>query len=181
MSFEFILRLIGMVVSRSWYLSWRLSQPGQRRAGRYICSAFGVGGSIGWVDPDPFHHHPTGARLTRSTGPRNRTDPGGRLDGSDRGTGHRWLLALPLSLLPEPFRSILPFLGVLLFAYFGLLCSSCVRVISSLSCVLTFLVAWPLPMNRAQARLEPQHPSDTSVIIDGDRDIARTGFLAGRC
>src|SRR3989304_2194578 len=29
------------------------------------------------------------------------------------------LLAFPLSLLPEPFRSILPFIGVLLFGYFG--------------------------------------------------------------
>jgi len=39
------------------------------------------------------------------------------------------LLAFPLSLLPNPFGSILPFLGVIVSATLGYLCSLCVKAI----------------------------------------------------
>lgn len=98
------------------------------------------------------------------------------------------LLAFPISMLPKPFSQILPFVGVVLFGYLG-------------------VVIFVLRQNElSQIFLSRRHPAeddtagengagssgalnsavarsillDTSVIIDGRiADIARTGFLAG--
>ncbi len=89
------------------------------------------------------------------------------------------LLAFPLSLLPSPFGKILPFLGVLLFGYFGVAIfvmrrTDIINILGGLS-----------------GRREDGSPTspgqanrtillDTSVIIDGRvADIAKTGFLSG--
>jgi uncharacterized protein YacL len=90
------------------------------------------------------------------------------------------LLALPLSLLPEPFRSILPFIGVLLFSYFG------VAVFVMRQNDIFGVLRLNLPGRSGGGETaELQEESrvillDTSVIIDGRiADIARTGFLVG--
>ena len=90
------------------------------------------------------------------------------------------LLTFPLSLLPDPFGKILPFVGVVLFSYFGIAVFvmrqgdifSTVRQISG--------------RNGSEAATPPAQPLsrpillDTSVIIDGRiADIARTGFIMG--
>jgi uncharacterized protein YacL len=89
------------------------------------------------------------------------------------------LLAFPLSLLPPPFGKILPFLGVLIFGYFGVAIfvmrqTDIVNILGGIS-----------------SRRENGSPAswgqtnrtillDTSVIIDGRvADIAKTGFLPG--
>jgi uncharacterized protein YacL len=89
------------------------------------------------------------------------------------------LLSFPLSLLPDPFGKVLPFIGVLLFCYFG-----------------TSLFVWRQAdignlLNGVTARREESGQVnwsqanrtvllDTSVIIDGRvSDIAKTGFLPG--
>jgi uncharacterized protein YacL len=91
------------------------------------------------------------------------------------------LLAFPLSLLPEPFRSILPFFGVLMFGYFG------VAVFVMRQNDIFSMMRLNLP-GRQSGSEESQPPRDagrtilldTSVIIDGRiADIARTGFLVG--
>jgi len=97
------------------------------------------------------------------------------------------LLSFPLSLLPEPFSQILPFVGVIIFGYFG---------------VVVFVMRqkelFGLFFSRRQSRTAEGESEagtaadklssgvgrnillDTSVIIDGRiSDIARTGFLAG--
>jgi uncharacterized protein YacL len=89
------------------------------------------------------------------------------------------LLSFPLSLLPAPFGKILPFLGVLLFSYFG---------------VAIFIMRQTDIANLLggiNSRREDGTPAgwgqtnrtillDTSVIIDGRvSDIAKTGFLPG--
>jgi uncharacterized protein YacL len=97
------------------------------------------------------------------------------------------LLSFPLSLLPEPFSQILPFVGVIIFGYFG---------------VVVFVMRqkelFGLFFSRRQSRAAEGESEagaaadklssgvgrnillDTSVIIDGRiSDIARTGFLAG--
>jgi uncharacterized protein YacL len=92
------------------------------------------------------------------------------------------LLTFPLSMLPEPLGNILPFIAVLLFAYFGIALfvmrqSDMMNVISSV-------------VNRGGESLGNGSSSwgqssrtillDTSVIIDGRvADIAKTGFLPG--
>jgi uncharacterized protein YacL len=86
------------------------------------------------------------------------------------------LLTFPLSLLPSPFGQLLPFVGVILFSYFGIT----LFVIRQ-----TDLYGFFQQGGRGGEAAEPATPSrtillDTSVIIDGRiADIAQTGFLSG--
>lgn len=89
------------------------------------------------------------------------------------------LLTFPLSLLPEPLGKILPFVGVILFSYFGI--SIFIMRQNDI-----FSVIRQIPIRGSgETPLKPQPPPrsillDTSVIIDGRiADIARTGFLVG--
>lgn len=89
------------------------------------------------------------------------------------------LLAFPLSLLPDPFGRILPFIGVLFLSYFG------VTVFVMRQHDIFSILLSRLP-RRVQDEIEVEHPAprtilmDTSVIIDGRiADIARTGFISG--
>lgn len=89
------------------------------------------------------------------------------------------LLAFPLSLLPSPFGEILPFLGVLIFAYFGIAIFVMRRN--------DLFAVFPGKVFKASEGHEKLKQGsertillDTSVIIDGRiADIARTGFLVG--
>jgi uncharacterized protein YacL len=89
------------------------------------------------------------------------------------------LLAFPLSLLPSPLGKIFPFVGVLLFCYFG--ASLFVMRQTDIGNLLNGI---------SGRREEGGHSNwaqanrtvllDTSVIIDGRvADIAKTGFLPG--
>lgn len=88
------------------------------------------------------------------------------------------LLAFPLSLLPQPFSQILPFVVAILVSYFGV-----VVFISRQNDIFSLLSF--LPSRSSEARLDAGQNGrsvlvDTSVIIDGRIiDIARTGFLSG--
>jgi uncharacterized protein YacL len=85
------------------------------------------------------------------------------------------LLAFPLSLLPSPFGQILPFIGVLLFSYFGI-----AIVVSRQSEIFSMLRMIPGKEEAAEQGSSRTILLDTSVIIDGRiADIAQTGFLVG--
>ena len=91
------------------------------------------------------------------------------------------LMTFPLSMLPSPFRDVLPFLAVLLFGYFGVALfvmrqADMLGVIGALSGRSGDNAAtsnsWSQPTRTILL--------DTSVIIDGRvADIAKTGFLPG--
>ncbi len=99
------------------------------------------------------------------------------------------LLSLPLSMLPSPFSQILPFVGVVIFAYLGIVIS----VARQKEIFQPFFSRWQ--PRSGEGSLEENEPGkidrdspgpgrnvllDTSVIIDGRiADIARTGFLVG--
>jgi uncharacterized protein YacL len=99
------------------------------------------------------------------------------------------LLAFPLSLLPSPIGEILPFVGVIIFAYLGVV----IFVLRQKEIFNLFFARWQSRSadNDFEASDMPSggltSPGvgrnillDTSVIIDGRiADIARTGFLAG--
>jgi uncharacterized protein YacL len=88
------------------------------------------------------------------------------------------LVSFPFSLLPAPFGQLLPFLGALVFVYFG---------------VSLFIMRQNDVMNLIRSRFSPtsrESPGDdqtdrkvlldTSVIIDGRiADIALSGFISG--
>jgi uncharacterized protein YacL len=98
------------------------------------------------------------------------------------------LLAFPLSLLPNPFGSILPFLGVILFGYLGV----AIFVMRQLDLFAVISSTFARGGSAAGVSSDGEEgPNanwaesrtillDTSVIIDGRiADIARTGFLPG--
>jgi len=94
------------------------------------------------------------------------------------------LLAFPISLLPPPFGDILPFVGVLVFTYFGV----AIFVMRQNDLFGVFGSLFNRGNTATQSAETGAHPwgegrtilLDTSVIIDGRiADIARTGFLPG--
>ncbi|MBI3173671.1 MAG: TRAM domain-containing protein [Chloroflexi bacterium] len=89
------------------------------------------------------------------------------------------LLAFPLSMLPSPFGSILPFIGVLIFAYLGV--SLFVMRQGDIMGLLSALSGrGESGSSSSWTNLNRNILLDTSVIIDGRvADIAKTGFLPG--
>lgn len=94
------------------------------------------------------------------------------------------LLSFPLSLLPQPFGQTLPFLGVLLFCYFGV-AFFVMRQDDLFALISTLFNRGNQPSNAPVGSLHALNEGrsillDTSVIIDGRiADIARTGFIPG--
>jgi len=92
------------------------------------------------------------------------------------------LMAFPFSLLPEPFGSILPFVGAVLFAYLGV-----AVFVTRQNDIFNLFRNFSRP--GGQQNVEASGAGwaesrtillDTSVIIDGRiADISRTGFLPG--
>jgi uncharacterized protein YacL len=89
------------------------------------------------------------------------------------------LLGFPLSLLPKPFGEILPFVGVLIFSYFGV--SLFVMRQGDIMGLLSALSGRSEGgASSSWTNLNRNILLDTSVIIDGRvADIAKTGFLPG--
>ncbi len=95
------------------------------------------------------------------------------------------LISFPLSLLPEPFNGILPFVGALLFSWLGIQ----IFVMRQKDIISLFRNLRPGARQAAAEAAREQAGGelhrlqvllDTSVIIDGRiADIAKTGFIAG--
>ncbi len=92
------------------------------------------------------------------------------------------LLAIPLSQLPDPFGSIMPFIASIIFAYLGAM----IMVLRRDDLARLFARIRPTGgKNKPTAEnlaAEETRPLllDTSVIIDGRiADVAKTGFLSG--
>jgi uncharacterized protein YacL len=89
------------------------------------------------------------------------------------------LLSFPLSMLPAPFGQILPFVGVVAFAYFGI-SLFVMRQGDIMGLVSTLSGRSESGSSSSWTNLNRTILLDTSVIIDGRvADIARTGFLPG--
>lgn len=93
------------------------------------------------------------------------------------------LLAFPLSLLPDPFGSVLPFVGVVIFAYLGVAIFKMRQqdIFSFLSNMRGGSGVATREGDSGAGWVETRVILlDTSVIIDGRiADISRTGFLPG--
>jgi uncharacterized protein YacL len=88
------------------------------------------------------------------------------------------LLVFPLSLLPPPFKQILPIVVAALFGYFGMM------VMVTRQQEIVGLVRGQLPERNGKKKRSTDGAKsvllDTSVIIDGRiADISRTGFIEG--
>jgi uncharacterized protein YacL len=89
------------------------------------------------------------------------------------------LLAFPISMLPAPFGNVLPFVGVILFVYFGV-SLFVMRQGDIMSLFGSLSGRSEGGSGSSWTNLNRTILLDTSVIIDGRvADIARTGFLPG--
>jgi uncharacterized protein YacL len=182
MSSEFFIRIIGMFVFfliGGYWGFWTAVQNGLNPT----TSALGfsmVGALFGLVMTPWFTTRPIrGLRLLLSRVSAETLFSG--LTGLVAGLVVAALLTFPLSMLPSPFRDVLPFLAVLIFGYFGV--ALFVMRQADLLGVLGSLGGRGGDSSGGGGTWNQSGRNillDTSVIIDGRvADIAKTGFLPG--
>ena len=180
MSVEFIFRLVGMLVfgvlgaSLGNYIGTSTDQDPILGA-----TLFGLVGMLfGLIMTPYFTTRPVRAirRILLSVSTQTLTSG---LTGLVVGLAIAALLSFPLSLLPSPFGEILPFVAVLVFAYFGI----AIFVMRQTDLSSLIRLAPARSSEDESSSTQPTYRTvllDTSVIIDGRiADIARTGFLVG--
>lgn len=180
MSFEFILRIIGMIVFSvlGGYLGDVLTGINSQQREFNIVLVAMVGALTGLILTPYFTTRPVRA-LRAVLGRVAAETLFASMIGLIVGMLIAALLSFPLSLLPNPFGQILPFVGVLLFSYFGISLfvmrqGDIMGMISALS------GRGESGSSASWTNLNRTILLDTSVIIDGRvADIARTGFLPG--
>ncbi|MDD5469036.1 MAG: PIN domain nuclease [Anaerolineales bacterium] len=183
MSTEFVFRLIGMVVFSvaGVYLGVYLANLAGGPRDTYAL-LIGLVGAMAGLILTPFITTRPARAIRNLLGKVSAHTLVAGLMGLMAGLIIAALMALPLSLLPPPFRNILPFIGVVVFSYLG------ITVFIMRQNDIFGLFRFNLP-GRSQSDGERSESAvegsrtillDTSVIIDGRiADIARTGFLVG--
>jgi uncharacterized protein YacL len=180
MSSEFFLRIIFMFIFAiaGGFWGYDLSKFNPPEVVRYTIGISLVGALTGLILTPYFTTRPT--RALRSLFGRIAAETlfAGLL-GLVVGLLTAALLSFPLSLLPHPLGSILPFIGVLLFSYIGI--SLFVMRQGDLMGLLgTISGRSEGGSGSTWTNLNRTILLDTSVIIDGRvADIAKTGFLPG--
>lgn len=180
MSVEFILRIIGMIILAlaGGYWGVQISQFNPAETVRNTILMGLVGALAGLILTPYFTTRP--ARTLRALLGRLAAESlfAGLL-GLLVGLLTAALLAFPFSLLPDPFGSILPFLGVLVFSYLGI-SLFVMRQGDIMGLLSTISGRQESGSSSSWTNLNRTILLDTSVIIDGRvTDIARTGFLPG--
>jgi len=190
MSVEFIIRLVGMIVFAIIGVYWGVvlgrmanAQPGdiQFTIEQYAFTLGLVGMLVGLILTPFITTRPVRA-LRAVLGRISAPTLIAALIGLIIGLLIAALLAFPLSLLPSPFGDVLPFLGVLVFGYFGV--AVFVMRQNDLFGALGSIRSRALSPQAAEGGGNMGEGRtillDTSVIIDGRiADIARTGFVPG--
>jgi uncharacterized protein YacL len=182
MSLEFFFRLIGLLAFGlgGFYLGQALVRAGgiapQDGVVAIIVTIL-VSGLVGFI-VTPFLTTRPYRALQQRIKQTPATDLVAAITGLVMGLLIAVLLSFPLSLLPSPFREILPIIAAVVFALLGM--STLIgrrRDFAQL-----FSGRLSLRSNEAAANLPDERSVllDTSVIIDGRiADISRTGFLSG--
>ncbi len=180
MSFEFILRIIGMIVLgvSGGYWGFEISHLTPDTAFQ-TTSIFALVGALAGLILTPYFTTRPARALRSLLGRMAAESLFAGLTGLVVGLLIAALLAFPLSLLPPPFGEILPFVGVLIFSYFGV--SLFVMRQGDIMGLLSALSGRSESGGSSSwTNLNRNILLDTSVIIDGRvADIAKTGFLPG--
>ena len=180
MSADFIARLVGMVVFAGLGVYWGIyvgNLGGDNQALYAVIFAL-VGALIGLIITPYISTRPVRALRGILSRVSSQTLVSGFI-GLLAGLIVAALLAIPLSALPSPFGEVLPFVGVILFAYLGI----AVFVMRQDDIFSVFRMSRPGSAD-ASAVEDPEDVHtillDTSVIIDGRiADISKTGFMFG--
>jgi uncharacterized protein YacL len=181
MSADFIARIIGMIVFAIVGGSWGLWLG--RFSGTSIelyTVTFGLVGALFGLVLTPFFTTVPARRIRARFARVAAETLFSALAGMITGLIIAALFSVPLSLLPAPFSQILPFVCVLIFAYFGM--QLFIMRQSDLLGMLGSFVSRTGEPTATNTWTQPNRTIlvDTSVIIDGRvADIARTGFLPG--
>jgi uncharacterized protein YacL len=180
MSFEFILRIIGMAVLAliGGYWGSLIDKSNTETIIRNVSLMAVVGALSGLILTPYLTTRP--ARALRSLLGRLAAETlFAGLTGLVVGMLAAALLAFPLSMLPTPFGNVLPFLGVLIFAYLGV-SLFVMRQGDILGLISALSGRNEGGSSSSWTNLNRNILLDTSVIIDGRvADIAKTGFLPG--
>ncbi len=180
MSFEFILRLIGMIVLgfAGGYWGFQLSDFSPEGAIRTTL-IFSLSSALAGLILTPYFTTRPARAIRSLLGRMTAESLFAGLTGLVVGLLIAALLAFPLSMLPAPFSEILPFIGVLIFSYFGV--SVFVMRQGDIMGLLSALSGRGEGGGSSSwTNLNRNILLDTSVIIDGRvSDIAKTGFLPG--
>ena len=181
MSAEFFLRIIFMVIlgiaGGIWGYDLAKSNPAE--VFRYTIGIGLVGALTGLILTPYFTTRPSRA-IRRVLGRIAAETLFAGLTGLVVGLLTAALLSFPLSLLPDPFGSVLPFVGVIVFAYLGV--SLFVMRQGDIMSMFGALSGHGNGSGSGSSwtNLNRTILLDTSVIIDGRvADIAKTGFLPG--
>ncbi len=182
MSVEFVLRLVGMVAFGigGFYLGQALVRAGgiaPQDGVVGIVVTILVSGLAGFIVTPFFTTRPYRS-LQQRIKQTPATDLVAAITGLVLGLLIAVLLSFPLSLLPSPFREILPIIAAVVFGLLGM------STLSSRRRDFAQLFSGRLSLRSAETAANlPDERSvllDTSVIIDGRiADISRTGFLSG--
>ncbi len=180
MSVEFIFRIVGMIILSvvGGYWGVDLAKFNPAESIRYTL-LFGLVGALAGLILTPYFTTRPARALRAMLGRIAAETLFAGIIGLVVGLLTAALLAFPLSLLPTPFGNILPFLGVLLFSYFGV-SLFVMRQGDLMSLFSTLSGRTEGGSGSSWTNLNRTILLDTSVIIDGRvGDIARTGFLPG--
>ncbi len=181
MSFEFILRIIGMLILAAvgGYWGYEISKTSSFVTIVQNTTLLTLVGALAGLILTPYLTTRPARALRSLLGRLAAETLFAGLTGLVVGLLTAALLAFPLSMLPAPFGSILPFLGVLIFAYFGI--SLFVMRQGDIMGLLGALSGRNEGGSGSSwTNLNRTILLDTSVIIDGRvADIAKTGFLPG--
>jgi uncharacterized protein YacL len=185
LSVEFVFRMIGMVVVGllgwsfgGWAARIEPFHPEQEMLYRVV---FGLVGALAGLVLTPYVTTRPSRWIRNRLGRLSAETLFAGLTGLIVGLLTAALLSFPFSQLPPPFGQILPFLGVLAFAYFGV--SLFVMRQGDLMGLVSTLSGRNTEGSGSSSswtNLNRTILLDTSVIIDGRvADIAKTGFLPG--
>ncbi|MDQ2691495.1 MAG: PIN domain-containing protein [Chloroflexota bacterium] len=184
-SVEFFFRLAGMVIVG--ILGWSFGgwaskiEPFDPRQELLYRTVFGLVGALAGLVLTPYFTTRPAQAIRRALGRLSAETLFAGLTGLIVGLLTAALLSFPLSQLPPPFGQILPFVGVVAFAYFGVSLfvmrqGDLMGLVSTLSGRSTEASG----SSSSWTNLNRTILLDTSVIIDGRvADIAKTGFLPG--
>lgn len=184
MSTEFIFRIIGMFIFG--YLGWIFGawaatiEPADPSQSLLFRLVFGLVGVLAGLALTPYLTTRPSRAIRNRLGRLSAETLFAGLTGMVIGLLTAALLSFPLSLLPEPFGEILPFVGVVVFTYLGISLfvmrqGDIMGLMSSLSGR-----GGEGGSSSSWTNLNRTILLDTSVIIDGRvADIAKTGFLPG--
>ncbi len=185
LSVEFVFRMIGMVIVGmlgwsfgGWAARIEPFQPGQEMLYRVV---FGLVGALAGLVLTPYLTTRPSRWIRNRLARLSAETLFAGLVGLIVGLLTAALLSFPFSQLPPPFGQILPFIGVMAFAYFGVsLFVMRQGDLMGLVSTLSGRNSEGSGSSSSWTNLNRTILLDTSVIIDGRvADIAKTGFLPG--